>query len=302
MLVTDPGRRHTEVIVLGSRTAWTAGGQVSDVVPGRQIFWRQDGDAGGDPVTLLHGFPTSSHDWEPLVPTLTAAGFRVTTLDLLGFGASEKPAGHRYSIVEQASIVESLWERCGVATTAVVAHDYSVTVAQELLARDPGRITSMTFLNGGVYPDLHRPILVQRLLHSPLGRVLGRFSSERTFRAAMQRIMARPIADEDLHELWLDISTSNGRRIQHDLLRYIDDRRQHADRWTTAMETYPGPSQFIWGPEDPISGAHVLERIRTRIPDAEFVELDGVGHYPQLENPSAVAAAMTEFLAAHRPA
>lgn len=250
---------------------------------------------------MLHGFPPSSHDWEPVVPALTAAGFRVTTVDLLGFGASDKPTDHRYSIMDQASIVEALWEHCGVGSTAVVAHDYSVTVAQELLARDPGRITSMTYLNGGVYPDLHRPILVQRLLHSPVGRVLGRFRTERTFRAAMHRITARPIDPADLHELWLDITAADGQRIQHGLLRYIDDRRQHAPRWTTAMETYPGPTHAIWGPEDPISGAHVLERLRTRMPHAEFTELSGVGHYPHLEDPPAVAEAMTAFLRAHRP-
>ncbi len=287
--------------MLKSRAAWTAGGQVTPLIPGRGIFWRRDGDDDGTPVTMLHGFPTSSHDWEPVIPALTGAGFRVTTVDLLGFGASDKPTDHRYSIMEQASVVEALWAHCGVRSTAVVAHDYSVTVAQELLARDPGRITSMTYLNGGVYPDLHRPILVQRLLHSPLGRILGRFSTERTFRVAMNRIMANPIAQDDLHELWLDISTGDGQRIQHDLLRYIDDRRQHASRWTSAMETYPGPSQFIWGPEDPISGAHVLERIRTRMPDADVVELDGVGHYPQLEDPSRVAEAVTSFLSTHRP-
>ncbi|WP_299569075.1 alpha/beta hydrolase [uncultured Williamsia sp.] len=287
--------------MLSSRADWTAGGQVASLVPGRSIFWRRDGDPDGDPVTLLHGFPTSSHDWEPMIPALTAAGFAVTTVDLLGFGASDKPTDHRFSIMEQASIVEALWEHCGVDGTAVMAHDYSVTVAQELLARDPARITSMTFLNGGVYPDLHRPILVQRLLRSPLGRILGRFSSERMFRAAMDAITAEPLAREDLHELWLDISTAGGQRIQHDLLRYIDDRRQHAARWTAAMESYSGPVHCIWGPEDPISGAQVLERLRTRMPRAEFTALSGVGHYPHLEDSPAVAEAMVAFLAAHRP-
>ncbi|WP_199781083.1 alpha/beta fold hydrolase [Streptomyces sp. Mg1] len=56
----------------------------------------------------------------------------------------------------------------------------------------------------------------------------------------------------------------------------------------------------MWGPADPISGAHVLARIRARLPRAEVVELAGppaVGHYPQLEDPEAVSAALTGFLA-----
>jgi pimeloyl-ACP methyl ester carboxylesterase len=56
---------------------------------------------------------------------------------------------------------------------------------------------------------------------------------------------------------------------------------------------------FVWGPADPVSGAHVLPRLRERLPDARFVVLDeepATGHYPQVENPEAVAAALSEFL------
>lgn len=282
--------------VLGSRDDWTGGGHVSALGGAESIFWRQDGDPQGAPVTLLHGFPTSSHDWEPVVSALTSAGLRVTTL---GFGASAKPTGHRFSIMEQASVVEALWDQRGIDSTSLVSHDYGVTVAQELLTRNPERILSMTFVNGGVYPDLHRPIVVQRLLHSPLGRVLGRFSSERMFGVAMRRITSRPLAAEDLHAMWVGITAEGGQRIQHDLLRYIDERRQHAECWTAAMETYGGPTQFIWGPDDPVSGAHVLDRLRRRMPHARFDALDGLGHYPQVEDPSAVAAALVDFLSEH---
>ena len=55
--------------------------------------------------------------------------------DFLGFGASDKPADHDYSLLEQADLVEALWAQEGVDETALVAHDYAVSVAQELLAR-----------------------------------------------------------------------------------------------------------------------------------------------------------------------
>jgi pimeloyl-ACP methyl ester carboxylesterase len=56
---------------------------------------------------------------------------------------------------------------------------------------------------------------------------------------------------------------------------------------------------FVWGPADPVSGAHVLPRVRERLPNARIVVLDedpATGHYPQVENPVAVAAALTTFL------
>jgi pimeloyl-ACP methyl ester carboxylesterase len=221
-------------------------------------------------------------------------------LDLLGFGGSEKPVGHAYSLREQAAIVAALWEELGVGATALVSHDYGVSVAQELLARDAGRITRAAFLNGGLYPDLHRPIRVQRLLHGPAGAVLGPMSSELLYRRTMGRILGRSVSGDVLHQMWLATSAGGGRWVQHGLLGYIDERHQFSERWVGAMESYGGPMAFIWGPADPISGAHVLERLRKRLPAATFVELGdapATGHYPQLENPEAVAAALTAFLA-----
>src|SRR5580765_3182719 len=163
--------------VLPPLDEWKAGGSFLDV-GGHRIFVRQDGPEEGAPVTLLHGFPTSSHDWSAIVPALVGAGHRVTTFDFLGFGASAKPRRHTYSILEQADITQAVWLRHRITDTALVAHDYGVSVAQELLARDAQRITSMTWLNGGIYPDLHRPIPIQKLLHGRLGPVLSRLSSE----------------------------------------------------------------------------------------------------------------------------
>ncbi|MFK0219471.1 alpha/beta fold hydrolase [Streptomyces vinaceus] len=277
---------------------WTEGGSTSRI-GGHRVFVRQDGPRHGPPVTLVHGFPTSSHDWAAVVPVLAAAGLRVTTLDLLGFGESDKPRRHRYSVVDQASLVEEVWRRCGIGATALVAHDYGVSVAQELLARGPARVTRMAWLNGGLYPDLHRPVPIQRLLHGPLGPLLAPFTSERRFGATLRSVLGRPVHDGDLHDLWLAASRADGHRLAPRLLRYIDERRVHHDRWVSALEGFTGPTLFVWGPADPISGAHVLARIRVRMPDARIVELTGpaaVGHYPQLEDPEAVAAALTGFL------
>lgn len=277
---------------------WIQGGQRISIA-GHRIFVRQDGPPFGGPVTLLHGFPTSSHDWSLITPALTEAGLRVTTLDFLGFGASDKPKRHDYRLTEQADIVEAVWAELGIDNTDLVAHDYGVSVAQELLARNPSRITRTIWMNGGLYPDLHRPIPIQRLLHSSLGRIIAPLGSEWTFSRAMRSIMGRPVSDEMLHDMWTSASCNHGSRVQWRLLRYIDERRANADRWINALENYPGPMLFIWGPVDPISGAHVTARLRKRIPQAGYSVLDqppATGHYPQVENPEAVAAECVAFL------
>lgn len=289
-----------DIRVLPPLEQWIAGG--GSVPVGRhQVFVRQDGPPDGAPVTLLHGFPTSSHDWAAVLPHLTAAGLRVTTLDFLGFGRSDKPRRHVYSVLDQASLVEEVWRWCGIGPTALVAHDYGVSVGQELLARDPARITRMAWLNGGLYPDLHRPVRAQRLLHGPLGPLLAPLTTRRRFAAALEGVLGCGLGEADVRDLWAAASRAGGSRRAPRLLRYIDERRLHAARWTAALEEYPGPALFVWGPADPVSGAHVLPRIRSRIPRAAVVELTGpppVGHYPQLEDPPGVAVALGSFLTA----
>jgi pimeloyl-ACP methyl ester carboxylesterase len=122
-------------------------------------------------MTLLHGFPSSSHDWAKVAPAL-AEHYELLAPDFLGFGASDKPPDHAYSIAEQADLTEALWEIEGVATTHVVAHDYAVSVLQELLARRAEgtlstQIEGVHLLNGGLYPDLHRPEPAQTVLLDP---------------------------------------------------------------------------------------------------------------------------------------
>ncbi len=122
-------------------------------------------------MTLLHGFPSSSHDWAKIAPQLSA-DHALLMPDLLGHGASDKPADHDYSILEQADLVEALWARERIDRTVIVAHDYSVTVTQELLARRAENalnveLVAVHLLNGGLYPDLHRPQPVQTALADP---------------------------------------------------------------------------------------------------------------------------------------
>lgn len=269
--------------------AWWAGGRRLD----NGIFTRADGDADAPAVTWLHGFPTSSWDWAPLLAAL-GPGRRDVTLDFLGFGASAKPRGDDYRLVEQADLVEATWKAHGVHETALVAHDYGVSVAQELLARRHGgtlsvTLTGVTFLNGGLFPHLHRPIRIQKLMAGPLGPVLARLSSEARFTSALREVMAIDPGDAELHEHWRAFSRDHGNRNVHRLLGYIAERRVHEERWVGALVDDDLPKRFVWGPEDPVSGAHVIPEIRARIPDARVHVLDRIGHYPQLEATERVA-------------
>jgi len=280
---------------------WWAQGEVVALALGggeRRIFVRRMG--AGPAMTLLHGFPSSSHDWAKIAPAL-AEQHALLLVDFLGFGASEKPRDHRYSLHEQADLVESLWAREGVGECVVVAHDYAVSVTEELLARRAEGalavdLQGVHLLNGGLYPDLHRPQPTQTaLLDEEQGPQLSELLNEQLFVAALAPTFADGFdAARDSADIWEATSREGGERIAHLLIRYIADRETHGERWVTALETTDVPLSFICGMLDPISGAHMAERIRNRLPDAAFAALDDVSHWPALEAPERVARAVLD--------
>jgi pimeloyl-ACP methyl ester carboxylesterase len=274
---------------------WAEGERASVPVGGadRRVFVRRMG--AGPCITLLHGFPSSSHDWARLAPAL-AEHHALLMPDFLGFGASDKPAEHDYSLHEQADLVEALWAREGIRESVVVAHDYAVSVTQELLARRAEgslvvELHGACLLNGGLYPDLHRAQPTQTALLDPeQGPQLSALLNEQLFTAALEPTFAEAFdAAPDSADIWQATSRDGGQRIAHLLIRYIRDRETNARRWVSALHSTDVPLRFAWGMLDPISGAHMAQRIRERLPDAPFVALEDVAHWPPLEAPQRVA-------------
>jgi pimeloyl-ACP methyl ester carboxylesterase len=251
----------------------------------------------GPTVTLLHGYPGSSYDWEQVAEHLTA-GFDVIAPDHLGFGASDKPFPYPYSIREQADLLEQVWSALGVSETFVVAHDYSTSVAQELLRRGSSVQRSVVFLNGAVYPALHRPTEGQLALLAPDGDKLALLIDERMWSDALAATFGprHPATPQQLAQLWSSFSSHDGQRLSATLLHYVADRAVDGDAWASAMETTTTPIAFVWGPSDPVSGEHVISEVERRMPATPITRLAGVGHWPMLEDPDGVSTAVTGLL------
>jgi pimeloyl-ACP methyl ester carboxylesterase len=277
---------------------WSEGERVPIALGGveRSVFVRRFG--AGPAMTLLHGFPSSSYDWAKIVPVLSERR-SLLLLDFLGFGASDKPRDHEYSLHEQADLVEAIFEREGIAETVLVAHDYAVSVAQELLARRAeGRLETqlraVRLLNGGLYPDLHRRQPTQELLLDPeQGPRVGEQMDEQLFVQGLRPTFADDYdAGADSAAMWRAMEREGGQRIVHLLARYMVDREHHEARWVAALDRADVPLSFIWGMLDPVSGAHMAQRIAERLPEAPLLALGHVAHWPQLEDPRRVADAL----------
>lgn len=267
--------------------AWRHEGARLDVL-GHRIFVRQGGV--GSHLTLLHGFPTCSYDWSKIWKPLAAERSLLAT-DLIGFGDSDKPK-QVYSFADHAARLRALWQRLGIERTTLVAHDYSATLACELLASqgESKTIQSVVLLNGGLRGSLHRARPIQRVLTSPAGPLVARLLNRKRFAKSFKQIFTKPPSDGELDGFWMSIRTRDGHKRSPALLHYIADRMRHAERWEGALEKSSVPLTFVWGMKDPVSGAHMLDSLRHL---GKCVELP-VGHYPQWEAPDEVCAAILE--------
>ncbi len=281
---------------------WRSRGHVADLL-GRRIFCVDTGELDKPTVFLIHGFPTSSWDWTPIWPIL-GEEYRLVALDMLGFGFSAKPNPHRYSIHEQADLCEALIRDRKLGAMHVLAHDYGDTVAQELLARQNegsgvGRWQSLCLLNGGLFPETHKARLIQKLLLSPVGPLINRLSTKRTFDRSFSAVFGpgtQPSAME-LDSFWRLITHDDGKHVFHNLIAYMSDRKTHRERWVGALKRSTVPIGLINGSVDPVSGAHMVARYRDVVsPDHFIAELPSIGHYPQVEAPEATADAYFRFL------
>jgi pimeloyl-ACP methyl ester carboxylesterase len=276
---------------------WRAAGSFVSL-RGHRMFYRREGR--GPALLLVHGYPTSSWDWQRLWPDLVAR-YDVIAMDMLGFGESAKPPGHRYSLIEQTDLHVDLLALLKVERFHVLAHDYGVTVGQELLARG-APVESIAFLNGGLFPETHRARLIQKLLASPVGPVVARLTTEKTFVRAFAELFVTPPSTDELHAFWTLASKNRGTLALQGLIRYMAERREKRERWVGAFVSTQVPLLVINGSQDPVSGAHLVDRVLELRPGTNVVRLPNAGHYPQVEAAHDVLAAYLAFRETVRPA
>ena len=283
-------------------TAWRERGSNEDYRDRRIHVFARDG---GDPLLVfLHGFPSSSYDWRLLLDE--ESEHAALAMDFLGFGLSEKPRDHEYTLHWQADLVEELVRRQGDGRPVfLVAHDMGTSVATELMARDiegalEMEIQGALLLNGSMVQDAASPTLGQRILRSAVGPLFSRLSSERFFRQQFGSIFSpgHPLSDEEAEDQWSLISAGGGRTLNHKTIRYMEERFEHADRWHGALRDWSSPLSLAWGMLDPVATERVLEAVIELRPSVPVTRFEDLGHYPQIEDPDRVATALSEAIGA----
>lgn len=264
------------------------------------VFHRE---GAGIPLVLLHGFPSSSFDWRGLLDLVPDKP--VLAFDFLGFGLSEKPTDHTYTLGWQADLTEELVKRhLGGGPVFVVAHDMGTSVATELLARDLDgslgiQIEGALLFNGSIVLERATLTRSQKLLRGPLGPIASALANERMFRHEFGALFSpgHPLSDAEAADQWALITREGGRTLGHKNIHYLHERVRYADRWHGAVRDWEGPLSLAWGLYDPVATVSVLDALVELRPEVPVDRLSELGHYPQIEDPAAIAGSVENALA-----
>jgi pimeloyl-ACP methyl ester carboxylesterase len=243
----------------------------------------------GKPVVFIHGLGTSSYTWHRIAPAL-ATSHRVITIDLKGFGASDKPLEGPYTVRAQADLVREVMARKGLSDVTLVGHSYGGGISL-LLALDeangiPSRISRMVLLDSIAYPQ-DTPLFFD-LIQLP---VIGDLSVEvippdlqieQALRLAYEQESA--VTPEAIAQYSAPLYTAGGKHAVIETVRNIVPK----DVETIARQ-YPSirvPTLIVWCDQDRVVPLSLGRQLAENMPRAQLRIIRGCGHAPQEEKPA----------------
>ena len=296
---SKPKKGLPKLALLMNTTEWKESGHFFQFEE-YDIFFKDNGNVNKPSLVLLHGFPTSSWDYWKMWKLLDAQ-FRLISLDFLGFGFSTKPLDIEYTFFQQTDITQALLQHLNVEDYHVIAHDYAVTVAQELLVRkNEGKnngLQSICFLNGGLLAEVIQPIFIQKLILSPLGKLTPFFLGKNSLRKNFKKIFGpdTQATEDEIDEFWKLLSSNKGTHAFPLIIKYMNERKKYRDRWCVPLENPNIPVILINGNQDPISGKNITDRYLEINPKGKVINMPNIGHYPNTEAAEKVVRYYLDF-------
>lgn len=279
-----------------------------ETVDGVKIFYREAGKPTGSSIVLLHGFPSSSHQYRNLIRELGDT-HHVIAMDYPGFGASDFPGAdaYEYSFDNIAKTINGFLEQRGISKYAFYLQDYGAPVGMRIAAQHPDRVMGLIFQNGNVYEEG-----LNKEAWAPIMKLWqGRDSElEKNIAANVfsldglkwQYTHGTRNPDAILPDNWLLDHQSLSRPGQHavQLNLFYDYRNNVAQypQWQAYLKKYQPPALVVWAKNDaffPTPGAEALKR------DLKNVDYNilNTGHFALEEDGPFIAAKIKAFMKAN---
>ena len=272
-------------------------------IDGLDIFYREAGDPNKPTILLLHGFPTSSHMFRNLIPTL-ADEFHLIAPDYPGFGASSMPKvdEFEYSFDKLADIIAKLTIKLDLSQYFLYLMDYGAPVGFRLAAKYPNKVLGLIVQNGNAYEeglrDFWQPIKAYWQNKTPENaQVLA--DNLLTIKATQWQYtngVRDPEAiapDNWFHDQYL-LDRPGNQEIQLELFYSYGTNPRLYPQWQKYFRQFQPPTLIVWGKGDyifPEEGAHPYKQDLNNL---EFHILD-TGHFALEEDLDLIANYIRNF-------
>jgi pimeloyl-ACP methyl ester carboxylesterase len=272
-------------------------------VDGVGVFYRQAGPKNAPAIVLLHGFPSSSREFDTLIPLL-ATRYHLIAPDFPGFGQSDAPppSSYAYTFDNLAKTINRLLELLKINRYTLYLHDYGGPVGFRIISAHPDRLRALIIQNANAYregPGAKRAGIAQYWADPKVHpEVFGAFVSltateQRHTLGTSERYNPDTWTDEYAH-----LSRPGQREIQADLLYDYRTNVASYSVWQAWLREHKPPTLVVWGRNDPSFIAPGAEAFERDLPDAEIHLLDA-GHFALDEKNDEIASLILAFLAKH---
>ncbi len=272
---------------------------------GHHVVYRTAGS--GPPVVLVHGMVNSSRHWQAVAARL-AERHTVIAPDLVGHGDSATPRGD-YSLGAHAAVIRDLLAALGIERATMVGHSLGGGVAMVFFWQFPHRVERLALVSsGGLGPEvspLLRSIALPgaSALVSLAGHDLVTGSLDRAGAALRERGSWVGGQLQAVSRALRPLGGPGARRAFVQSLRAVIDAHGQRVSATDRLYLLEGvPTLIVWGERDRTIPIEHGRAAHAAVPHSRFVTIPGAAHFPHLEAPAELAAALEEFIATTEPA
>lgn len=271
-------------------------------VDGLGIFYREAGPKDAPAILLLHGYPSSSRMYDPLLPLL-ADRYHLIAPDYPGFGQSDapSPAQYRYTFDHLAETMQGLLEVLGIGRHVLFMQDYGGPVGFRMALARPEAVQALIIQNANAYAEGlgAKWAGIAEYWRDPEAHP-GQLDAFTSLEGARQRHLGNsPNLERYNPDSWMDefamLSRPGQRDIQAALLTDYRTNVASYPAWQAWMRRHRPPALVMWGRYDPSFIVPRAEAYRRDIPDAELHILDA-GHFALDEQADRIASLTRDFL------
>lgn len=266
---------------------------------GHQIAFTRSGR--GPAVVLIHGIPTNAYLWRGVVPPLVAAGLEVITLDLLGYGASDKPVDADLGIKAQSGVIVEALRALNWRGGTVVGHDIGGGIAQLIAIDHPKVVTRLVLVDSIVYDSFPEPGIA-RLKEPVWDGILGApdFDLKKGLTKGFTRGMVHSdrITSQMIDAYERPFHGVEGRLAYLRAARAL--RTEELSSRMNAIEKIELPTLIIWGAEDLFQPLKSGEHLAQTMPNGRFEVVAQAGHFLPEDAPEALGRLIAAFATSER--